>query len=142
MSQFIYSVNKIIYKIATQSLKKLKPMDFRGQIKEVFGVDLPIKNGFGSSFETAVVIELDLKYDEKLNIQMEYLKYMGILRNIEWEKISQTLTDHKERTYDVIMIETTGKSGKVIINTLETHYFDVTEVFTKHLTDWLKNKEL
>ena len=116
-------------------------MDFRGQIREAFGIDLPIKNGLGSSFETAVEIEPHAAYDKKVSIQMEYLKYMGMLRNIEWKSISQTLTKHEERTYDVIMIETTGKSGKVHITTLETHYFDINDVFIKQLTDWLSDNE-
>ena len=99
-------------------------MDFRGLIKEVFGVDLPIRNGFGSSFETAVVIKLDLPDNYYVRTQREYLNYMAIFRKIEWKKISQALVEHHGRTYDIIEIETRKKNGKKL--TLETHYFDIT----------------
>ena len=111
-------------------------MDFRGQIRDAFGVDLPIKNGFGSSFETAVGIELDLPDNGYVRTEREYLNYIAIFRNIKWEKISQTLVEHNGRTYDVIEIETRKINGKKV--TKETHYFDITECFQKHLGDWLR----
>ena len=111
-------------------------MDFRGQIRDAFGVDLPIKNGFGSSFETAVGIELDLPDNGYVRTEREYLNYIAIFRNIKWEKISQTLVEHNGRTYDVIEIETRKMNGKK--STKETHYFDITECIQKHLGDWLR----
>ena len=113
-------------------------MDFRGQIREAFGVDLPIKNGFGGSFETAVGLELVLPDNDYVGTQRAYLNYMAQLRNIEWKKISQTLSKHNDRTYDVIKIETWEKNGKKV--TKETHYFDITECFQKHLGDWLRTQ--
>ena len=85
-------------------------MDFRGEIKEVFDVDLPIKNGFGSSFETAVVIEFNLPDNNYVHTQREYLNYMAILRKIQWKKISQSLVEHNGKTYDIIEIETNKKN--------------------------------
>ena len=114
-------------------------MDFRGQIREAFGVDLPIKNGFGGSFETAVGLELDLPDNDYVGTQRAYLNYMAQLRNIEWKKISQTLAEHNGRTYDIIEIETKKIKGKK--GTKETHYFDITECFEKHLGDWLRTQE-
>ena len=111
-------------------------MDFREQIKEAFGVGLPIRNGFGSSFETDVVIELNLPDNAFVRTERENLKYMALLRNIEWKKISQSLKSCNGRTYDIIEIETWKKNGKKV--TKETHYFDITECFQKHLGDWLR----
>ena len=100
-------------------------MDFRGQIRDVFGVDLAIRNGFGSSFETAVGMELDLPDNDYVRTQREYLNYIAIFRKIEWKKISQQLVEHNDRTYDIIEIDTWKKNEKMV--TKETHYFDITE---------------
>ena len=56
----------VILKTTLNQLKLLQ-MDFRALIKKSFGVDIPIKNGFGSSYETAVVMELVLPYNEYIH---------------------------------------------------------------------------
>ena len=116
----------VILKTTLNQLKLLQ-MDFRALIKKSFGVDIPIKNGFGSSYETAVVMELVLPHNEYIHTQYVYIKYLAILRDIKWKMISQELVFKEGKTFDIMKIETKEKVGKKILTFMETHYFDITE---------------
>lgn len=101
-------------------------MDFRTIIKQNFGVDLPISSGFGSDFTTAVVVLPTAPNFAYADIESDYLKYMGLLRNIEWKIISKTLINNGGKTFDVVKVETKEIAGKNNSICTEINYFDVT----------------
>lgn len=101
-------------------------MNFREIIKQNFGVDLPIKSGFGSGYETAVILQPDLNLNHYTTTELAYLKYMGLLRNIKWEIISQSIQIYEDKTFDVMKIETIENKDSKQTICHETHYFDIT----------------
>lgn len=109
-------------------------MDFRAIIKQNFGVDLPIKSGYGSGFDTAVVLQPELPDNDYAATEQAYLKYMALLRNIEWKIISQSLQTHEGKIFDVMKIETIEKIGKETEPCMETHYFDISECWAYRKT--------
>ncbi len=106
-------------------------MNFRAIIKQNFGVDLPIQSGFGSGFETAVVLQPDKLNNNYATTALAYLKYMGLLRNIEWKIISQSLQTQEGKTFDIMKIETIDKADANNTICRETHYFDITACLSK-----------
>ena len=101
-------------------------MNFRAIIKQNFGVDLPIESGFGSGFKTAVIVQPDLNLNHYTTTEQAYLKYMGLLRNINWKIISQSVQIYEGKTFDVMKIETIEIKDRKPAVCQETHYFDIT----------------
>lgn len=106
-------------------------MTVRELIHKDFGVDLPIKGGPGNTLEHPVIIEYQGFPNDYVGTEHAYLKYLGLGREIEWERTGQRLLTRNNRKIDEISIRCVKvKDGMMSIKN-EKFYFDITECFGK-----------
>ena len=104
-------------------------MNFKEKVKKEFGINLPISGGMGNSIDNAIVIEnLDPMMD-CVSIEYEVLRYMGMIRGVEFGLILQELLFHEGKTFDKLKVKTTKMSGGNTEAHEEDFYFDITAFF-------------
>lgn len=106
-------------------------MNVKELIRKDFGINLPIKGGFGDSMENAVIIEYEGGLNDFVATEYAYLKYIGIGRRIEWKILEQALISENDRRYDKIKIEVTQIIDEKFTSRVENYYFDITDCFGK-----------
>ena len=104
-------------------------MNVREMLKEDFGVDLPIKGGFGNSIDNPVILIKEGQLNDYVAVEYSYLKYIGFGRRITWETLGQELITHGDRKIDKIKIKTRQPTETGLITQVENYYFDITDVF-------------
>ncbi len=106
-------------------------MTLKEIIKKEFNVDLPIKGGMGNSIDNAVIIEYDNALNDYVGTEYEVLKYIGLLRGLNWKIIQQSIMVDEGKTIDKMIIATSQMEGTSIVSQQENHYFDITDCFGK-----------
>ena len=101
-------------------------MSFRKTIKNKFGVDLPIKGGFGTSIEHPIIIDETQKYNY-VSLEKKCINYSCCSLQMEWILLRQELIIHEGKYIDVINIGI-STNGVFEGNYKQiTFYFDISE---------------
>ena len=104
-------------------------MNFKEKVKAEFGISLPISGGMGNSIDNAIVIENQDPMMDCVSIEYEVLKYIGMIRGVEFDLMLQELLFHEEKTIDKLNVKTTKMSGDDAESLEEDFYFDITAFF-------------
>lgn len=104
-------------------------MTLKEIIRKEFGTNLPISGGMGNSIDKAIVINNLDPMMYCVSIEHEVLKYIGMIRGVEFDLILQELLFHEEKTIDKLKVKTTKMAdGKTEVHE-EDFYFDITAFF-------------
>lgn len=103
-------------------------MNLKELIKNDFGIDLPIKGGTGNSIDNPIIIERT-DFNDYISVEFDVLRYLGLIRKIEWKSTGQQLIFNNERNLDMIEIETKEITNQGTNTQIESYYFDITECF-------------
>lgn len=101
-------------------------MGIREVIINNFNIDLPISCGTGNSLANPIVLE-KTEINDYVNTEYVILKYIGLLRGIEWKLIQQENFEIEGHVMDKIKIETKFRTETEIVTQIENYYFDITE---------------
>lgn len=103
-------------------------MNFRKTIKNKFGVELPIKGGFGTSIEHPIIIDETQKYNY-VSLEKKCINYACQIEGKKWVMEKQELIDHEGKYIDVIKIRI-STNGDFTNNYKEINYFfDISDCF-------------
>jgi hypothetical protein len=114
-------------------------MSFRKTIKNKFGVDLPIKGGFGTSIEHPIIIDETQKYNY-VSLEKKCINYACCSLQMEWILLRQELIIHEGKYIDVIKIGISTTAD--FENYKETnYYFDISDCinYTLHRAEFNKS---
>jgi len=99
-------------------------MKLRKILFDAFSIDFPISGGFGASVDTPIALD---ENDARDYVGTEYavLKYIAIIRGVNWKRVGQALLIHNDRYIDKIKIETVQTTEEGVITQIEDYYFDI-----------------
>ena len=115
-------------------------MSFRKTIKNKFGVDLPIKGGFGTSIESPIIIDETQKYNY-VSLEKTCINYACQIEGKKWVMEKQELIDHEGKYIDVIIIGISTNGGFENSTNQTIFYFDISECINYNLNNTELNNE-
>ncbi len=98
----------------------------RQQVKEQFGVDLPIAGGSGSSLDDPILI---LPTRDYVQVEWRCLTYLFLSRGLTFKLKDQGVTDYKGRKIERVKVETRifNAEQHVQETVTETYCFDISD---------------
>ena len=101
-------------------------MSFRKTIKNKFGVDLPIKGGFGTSIEHPIIIDETQKYNY-VSLEKKCINYACQIDEMEWIMDKQELIEHMGKSIDILKIRLSKNADFENNYKTVSFYFDISD---------------
>ncbi|SDG82252.1 hypothetical protein SAMN04488062_102268 [Flavobacterium omnivorum] len=108
-------------------------MSFRKTIKNKFGVDLPIKGGFGTSIEHPIIIDETQKYNY-VSLEKKCINYACRILQMDWVMVQQELIEHKRKSIDILKIRLSNNGDFENNYKTVSFYFDISDCIKYSMT--------